>query len=245
MPETDKNIIIRKYQKKVQKHGHHGGMWKVAYADFMTAMMLFFLLMWLLSTIPPEELVKVKEYFSKEDNYDVGHGISNEKSYGISDSSLKKQVTEQLTGAFSSTDYNNSVRLVPSGEKVEISIESTEEKLIFEDASGDLTQYGKEVVSYISQQIQRMPFLIDITAHSNGKEMKQNDSQSDWELTLYRANTTRKLLNETGVEENRILYVAGYADKKQAYSESPEFIKNRRITIEIMLRVQNIQENEG
>lgn len=241
MPKTDKNIIVKKYFKKVHK-GHHGGMWKVAYADFMTAMMLFFLLMWLLSTIPPEELVKMKEYFAKEDSYDIGHGISNEKTYGVSDASMKKQVIEQLTGAFSATDYNNNVKVTSSGDKIQISVESTEENVIFENASGNLTNYGLEVMKYVSQQVQLVPFLIDITAHSNGKEMREQATQSDWELSLYRANEVRKLFRDTGVEDNKILYVAGYSDKKPAYAYSSDFIKNRRIVIEIMLKVRNFED---
>jgi len=54
-------IVIRR--KKVQAHGRHAGAWKIAYADYMTAMMAFFLVMWLLSLIPRENLPGIAEYF--------------------------------------------------------------------------------------------------------------------------------------------------------------------------------------
>ncbi|AVF34885.1 flagellar motor protein MotB [Rahnella sikkimica] len=55
-------VVVR---KKKNKHGggHHGGSWKIAYADFMTAMMAFFLVMWLISISSPKELVQIAEYF--------------------------------------------------------------------------------------------------------------------------------------------------------------------------------------
>ena len=54
-------IVIRRNKKAA--HGHHGGAWKIAYADFVTAMMAFFLLMWLLSSVTKAELSSVETYF--------------------------------------------------------------------------------------------------------------------------------------------------------------------------------------
>lgn len=54
-------VVIRR--KKVKGGGHHGGSWKIAYADFITAMMAFFLVMWLISIVPREELKGIAEYF--------------------------------------------------------------------------------------------------------------------------------------------------------------------------------------
>ncbi|GAB3630467.1 Motility protein B [Pandoraea terrae] len=62
MSEKDERPIIVK-RRAAAKHGHHGGAWKIAYADFMTAMMAFFLLMWLLSSVSSKELAGIAEYF--------------------------------------------------------------------------------------------------------------------------------------------------------------------------------------
>jgi chemotaxis protein MotB len=69
-------IVIRKV-KKVQAAKHHGGMWKVAYADFVTAMMAFFLLLWLLSTSSKATLEGIAEYFTPVT------GIENARPIGI------------------------------------------------------------------------------------------------------------------------------------------------------------------
>lgn len=60
---SDQPIIIKKV-KKGGGHGHHGGAWKVAYADFVTAMMAFFLLMWLIATADPEQKRGIADYFA-------------------------------------------------------------------------------------------------------------------------------------------------------------------------------------
>jgi chemotaxis protein MotB len=61
MAKSDQPIIIKKIKKAA--HGHHGGAWKIAYADFVTAMMAFFLLMWLLNMTTKEQKVGLADYF--------------------------------------------------------------------------------------------------------------------------------------------------------------------------------------
>ena len=58
----EKNIIIKRVKKS--GHAHHGGAWKVAYADFVTAMMAFFLLLWLLNSVTEEQLEGISNYFA-------------------------------------------------------------------------------------------------------------------------------------------------------------------------------------
>lgn len=85
-------IIIKKIKKG--GHAHHGGAWKVAYADFVTAMMAFFLLLWLLAQAPKEKLVGLADYFAPT----VG---------------LKERVGVGLKGA--SGDIDNGIKIKPGG----------------------------------------------------------------------------------------------------------------------------------
>jgi len=71
--EKQNNIIIKKIKKV--SGGHHGGAWKVAYADFVTAMMAFFLLLWLLSSAPQEVLKGISDYFTPTIGIKDGKGI--------------------------------------------------------------------------------------------------------------------------------------------------------------------------
>ena len=63
-PPTNKPIIIRVVKKKRVRLAGHSGSWKVAYADFVTAMMAFFLLMWLINTTSPEQKRGIADYFA-------------------------------------------------------------------------------------------------------------------------------------------------------------------------------------
>src|SRR4029453_10537764 len=63
MAVGDGAVIIKRI-KRVSGGGHHGGAWKVAYADFVTAMMAFFLLMWLINTTSPERKRGIADYFA-------------------------------------------------------------------------------------------------------------------------------------------------------------------------------------
>jgi chemotaxis protein MotB len=73
MANNDRPILIKKV-KKVSGGGHHGGAWKVAYADFVTAMMAFFLLMWLINTTSPEQKRGLAEYFAPASVSDATSG---------------------------------------------------------------------------------------------------------------------------------------------------------------------------
>src|SRR3974390_2823860 len=63
---TGDNAVIIKRIKRSGEHGHHGGAWKVAYADFVTAMMAFFLLLWLINTTTPEQKRGIADYFAPQ-----------------------------------------------------------------------------------------------------------------------------------------------------------------------------------
>ena len=73
MSYGDQPIVIKKV-KKVVGGGHHGGAWKVAYADFVTAMMAFFLLMWLINTTSPEQKRGIADYFAPASVSEVTSG---------------------------------------------------------------------------------------------------------------------------------------------------------------------------
>lgn len=81
-------IIIKKIKKG--GHGHHGGAWKVAYADFVTAMMAFFLLLWLLSSAPQETLKGISDYFTPTVGVKDGQGIGFEGGTSQEDTGTSK-----------------------------------------------------------------------------------------------------------------------------------------------------------
>lgn len=77
MAEADTRPIIIKRIKK-HAHGHHGGSWKVAYADFVIAMMAFFMLLWLLGSITEQERSAIQDYFQNHSIVPGAGGTSSQ-----------------------------------------------------------------------------------------------------------------------------------------------------------------------
>lgn len=122
---SDAPIIIKKI-KKVEGHGHHGGAWKVAYADFVTAMMAFFLLMWLLNATSEEQKRGISNYFGPYGNAQ-GAGGSGGILGGLS---------VQSKGMW--TDNKTSPTVVSPSVKVEM----TEEAGYGDEVGGELEEDG-------------------------------------------------------------------------------------------------------
>ena len=93
---SDRPIVIRRV-KKVSGGGHHGGAWKVAYADFVTAMMAFFMLLWLTANHDKEMLKGLAEYFSPAEQGAVGPGVSG-TSTGVGNSRAANSSQRQTSG---------------------------------------------------------------------------------------------------------------------------------------------------
>lgn len=104
----DKSIRIIVKKKSGHGGGHHGGSWKIAYADFMTAMMALFLVMWLISTSTPQELKGIAEYFRTPLilGYNGGKNISDSESPipGGGDD-VTQQLGEEKNDALSQNEF--------------------------------------------------------------------------------------------------------------------------------------------
>src|SRR6201994_2128093 len=99
--DKDRAIVVKRAAPK--KGGHHGGAWKLAYADFMTAMMAFFLLMWLLSSTSPVQRRGIAEYF----NMPLKAAMVGGKTVGMDNSILTgggRDISSIEAGAARKTD---------------------------------------------------------------------------------------------------------------------------------------------
>ena len=97
---ADQLIVIKRIKKG--EHGHHGGAWKVAYADFVTAMMAFFLLMWLINTTTPEQKKGIADYFAPQS---ISQTVSG--SGGVLGGKVMGQETARAGGAVSMFQKNS------------------------------------------------------------------------------------------------------------------------------------------
>ena len=129
---AERPIIIKKI-KKVSGHGHHGGAWKVAYADFVTAMMAFFLLLWLLSSTSKEQKEGIAEYFNP--TLAIVNSTGAGQGFMGGDTQSSQTLNNDAT--------ISSVAIIPSSNSQKSSAETEEES--FEDAKERLRQAIQDV----------------------------------------------------------------------------------------------------
>ncbi len=251
----NKSIIVKKV-KKQHGGGHHGGAWKVAYADFVTAMMAFFLLLWLLSMTSDEKRARISSYFKYFSIYDSGGTSWMEKSseiFGESGENKQKVFTEKK-GQIISNSENSNPPLTNIGKAMEkdiseklgdlkdqviidavdqgIRIQMTDKNgsLMFERGGTTLTAKAQEVLQVISSNINKYKERVIIEGHTDSLPYA-GSTYSNWELSTERASSARIALEAAGLDPKRIARVAGYADTDPLIKDNPMDPKNRRISI--------------
>ncbi|MCX6580609.1 MAG: OmpA family protein [Candidatus Aminicenantes bacterium] len=250
------NIII----KKVKKHRPRawrpqGGTWKVAYADFVTAMMALFLLMWINSAKNPGEKAGIAEYF-KEYNVTKGEADIKQKI----DTAIKKlnivvnrsdkdalnvravffdknsAAAKKIVG-----DWQNQVQLKLSDVSNQVLIDSTDDGAVtiqlvdnegvpmFPAGSSDLTPVAKKILAVIWEKIKKEDVKIAIEGHTDAYQYSAS-GKTNWELSTERASAARKELERLGFLPANLVRVTGLADTRPISGDrfSPS---NRRISL--------------
>lgn len=290
MAEEKTRIIIKRI-KSSHDDEEHGGAWKVAYADFMTAMMAFFLLLWLLSLSEEDKLTGIAEYFSQpevaltsfggvdiltgevlletekkefedtvktpsdievaeeEDAAAVPGGVRNPwvvLEEGKDQPAAAPDNIDDASSAIASLfvkggkldDMGGNVKIIETETSLIIEIFEVDGSPLFASGSADLTDANFRILNGIAPQIAGLSELITITGHTDGTAYRGNGSYSNWELSGDRANATRKSLTGLGIADDRIVRVSGAADRALMNEEDASASENRRVTIELLRRVE-------
>jgi chemotaxis protein MotB len=226
-------IVIR---KKKGHGGHHGGAWKVAYADFVTAMMALFIVLWLLAS--DEEVKKaVGGYFT--DPSGQGNLMGSTMSGSGDSLSVAKEDLDKLLDKL-----EQAVRELPELKKLEKNVQMTitqeglriellenEGGLWFESGSSSLKDSGREMMTLLGAQLKSLPNKLVVEGHTDAKPYATSGHYTNWELSADRANTARRLLEEAGIQPGRVAQVRGFADvvlRNKADALDPA---NRRVSV--------------
>ncbi len=236
-------IIIKR--KVVKAAGHHGGAWKVAYADFVTAMMAFFLLMWLINATTEEQKGGIADYFSPDipmsERAAVADGMLNGDAILTSEDLADDKTDREMTEV-QATLNAELAKGADAGELTKhMFIHMTEEGLVIEVvdlASGDLFRAGSAVPSILLRQIigaigpivGKARNRIGVSGHTDASLFVSAADYDNWELSSDRANVTRRLLADSDVSANRFVTVEGRA-ASDPISDDPLAPENRRISI--------------
>jgi len=240
-------IIVRK--KKAHHASHHGGAWKVAYADFVTAMMAFFMVMWILG-MDQSLRSSIEGYFANPVGFKKGYtGGKSPLSSGASPASVqttpislvRRQAEQKELG-----DVGGRIKsrlkeagLTAIGDRIEIIQTSTGLRIelaegasgqeFFALASSTMTKSMQTTLKIIGQELAPLRNPVILEGHTDAAQY--SGRYSNWELSADRANAARRVLEDGGLGPARIVEVRGMADRQLRNADNPLDPRNRRITI--------------
>ena len=223
-------------QKKVNKgHAAHGGSWKVAYADFVTAMMAFFLMLWLLSMLSQESRDNLKEYFKsyKAFKHTGKQDAKSSDSIKQADTSSLNdaRMVEELKKKFEGADDHLKVENVPGG--IRIQVMDLMDEPMFQPGGSKFTKKALGIMEFIAIRIKNLPGNVILEGHTDGTQYK-GAIKSNWELSMERASAARIELVKHGMIADRIKRVIAYGGTEPIIPEDFFNPSNRRISILII-----------
>ena len=273
--ESQRPIVIKR--KKASGHGHHGGAWKIAYADFVTAMMAFFLLMWLLGSTTKGQLQGIAEYFQTPLAVAFGSGESSSASSnpingGGADltrsdqqvkrgalpdqrrlvsvkaaqdllmrqemeklKALKQRVEDVIDANALLRQYRNQLLIDITSEGLRIQIVDEQNRPMFDLGSAQLKPYAREILLALSKPFNEVENKLSLTGHTDAKPFPAGEhGYSNWELSVDRANASRRVLVAGGIADGKIKRVVGMASAVLFDGKNPYNPINRRIAIIVL-----------
>jgi chemotaxis protein MotB len=251
--------IIKKVIKK-KGHAHHGGAWKLAYADFVTAMMAFFLLMWLLGSTTEETRKGISEYFAnpyKAEENSKGKAPPPGTSGALSEiqgkqattdldliaekkekknlAALKEKIEKMIKDDKKLSEAKDQIKLDITPEGLRVQIIDSKNKPMFKTGSSDTEPEIRTILSALAPVMNSLPNKITVNGHTDSQPFSGSRKQyTNWELSSERANAARFALTQGGLGEDKILRVAGLSDSIHFNTKNPLDPMNRRISIVVM-----------
>jgi chemotaxis protein MotB len=238
-------ILIR---KKAKHAAHHGGAWKVAYADFVTAMMALFIVLWLMNS--SEQVRKaISVYFTDPS----GSGrLTGSASAGSGESLaisrddmplLKDKLERAIREIPELADLKKYVQMSVTGEGLRIELLESDQAIFFDSGDAKPSAMGQDMIEHLAVELGKLPNDILIEGHTDARPFLNarnhgRDDYSNWELSTDRANAARRLMESSGLHPRQVTQVRGFADQSPRLKDQPEDPSNRRISVIVRYRPQ-------
>jgi chemotaxis protein MotB len=242
--DAPRPVIIIK--KKRAHHGHHGGAWKVAYADFVTAMMSLFIVLWLMNTSQQVQKA-IAGYFNdpKGSGAQTGSAASSASEIVSIDrqnvEKLKEEIRKAILKQADLTKLSQQIEITVTGEGLRIDLIEGSGGTFFETGSPRLSGNGVQLLNLLAGQLRTLPNHLLIEGHTDAQPFSADNGYTNWELSSDRANAARRLLQAAGIRADQISQVRGYADQSLRVPANPLDPSNRRVS----LIVQWLDANSG
>ena len=228
---TTTRIIIK---RKGGHAAHHGGAWKVAYADFVTAMMALFIVLWLVNSSKAVQEA-VGGYFRdpmgtaqlKGSVHAVPRTAPAQKDEMAH---LKESMETAVRRLAHFKDFSKQVEFTLTSEGLRIELIENAKVTFFDLGSPVPNQNGRELLTTLAEEIVKVDNRLTVEGHTDAKPY-DGTRYSNWELSTDRANAARRILTDAALADTRFFQVRGYADRKLRYKDDPENPGNRRVAI--------------
>jgi chemotaxis protein MotB len=234
MADAPRPIIVIK--KKRAHHGHHGGAWKVAYADFVTAMMSLFIVLWLMNT--SQQVQKsIAGYFNdpKGSGAQTGSAASSKSEIVSIDrdnvTKLKQEIQKAILKQAELSKLSKQIDITVTGEGLRIDLIEGSGGTFFETGSPRLSGNGVQLLNLLAGQLSSLPNHLLIEGHTDAQPFSATNGYTNWELSSDRANSARRLLQDAGIRADQISQVRGYADQSLRVPANPLDPSNRRVSL--------------
>ncbi len=233
MATATQPIII----KRSSGHGgHHGGAWKVAYADFVTAMMALFIVLWLMNSSKQIQEA-VGGYFKDPTGTGKMAGATQAgrgEQAAVSKDNMAKIKEELQTVLRQVTDFDklkSHIEITVTSEGLRIELMESEKGTFFESGRPEPTAYGREMLIAIANEVGKLPNKISMEGHTDARPYTGLANYSNWELSTDRANASRRLMMQNGLHPDQVVEVRGFADQRLRNPNNPADAANRRISL--------------
>lgn len=248
--EVPIRIIVR---KKSHASGHHTGAWKVAFADFMTAMFALFLVMWIVNQ-STDIRSAVAGYFQDPLGRSDQFGSSIMPGEGAQTSTVRPLSPEEVIdlrrnrlGALakhleskldkmadlSSVRDKIEIQLTDDGLRIQLLEDST--GVFFETGSAKPSERGVQILAMLGRELGNLPNGVRLEGYTDARPYAGNSAYTNWELSADRANAARRVLGQGGLGPGQVVQIRGLADRELRDPAHPYSACNRRITITMLL----------
>jgi chemotaxis protein MotB len=233
MTNDDHIVIVR---KRSGHGGAHGGAWKVAYADFVTALMALFIVLWLMNSSKPIQEA-VGGYFRDPNGSGQKTGT---RLGGAGDAGALKQqdmtkLKDDLMRAMGKManfeKLNKLIEMTVTPEGLQIELMEDPKGTFFENGSAQPTVTMQNLLKVLAPEAGKLPNSISIEGHTDSTPYSDSTKYGNWELSADRANAARRMMENDGLRPEQVVQVRGFADRKLRKPQQPTDASNRRITV--------------
>ena len=233
-PVPQRPIIV--VRKRVAHAAHHGGAWKVAYADFVTAMMALFIVLWLMNS--SDHMRKaIAGYFNDPrgstttvgtDRAGAGEALALKRD-DLRD--LKARLEQQVTSNPALVKLKKQIEITITPEGLRIELIESRDGTFFQTGSAELNENGRTTLTLLAHQLGQVPNFISVEGHTDARAYAIASDYGNWELSADRANAARRLMEHEGLRMGQISQVRGFADRQLRVPSDPLDPSNRRISV--------------